>query len=114
MFFDTDFLQNEEIRLVLEKTVEADPAKNWLPAYHFAICGPDGVKMGTCDLRIGHRSALPGASPRREGVPAALRAGAAARVRVRRHHLRPGQLALPENLRVRGRGAAGDRGAAGG
>ena len=54
MFFDTDFLQNKEIRLILEKTVEADPAKNWLPAYHFAICSPDGVKMGTCDLRVGH------------------------------------------------------------
>ena len=54
MFFDTDFLQNKETRLILEKTVEADPAKNWLPAYHFAICSPDGVKMGACDLRIGH------------------------------------------------------------
>ena len=54
MFFDTDFLKNGEIHLVLEKTVDADPAKNWLPAYHFAICGPDGTKMGGCDLRVGH------------------------------------------------------------
>ena len=37
-FLDTAFLKDEEIRLVLEKTVEADPAKDWLPAYHFAIC----------------------------------------------------------------------------
>lgn len=53
-FLDTDFLKTDEIQLVLEKTVEADPAKNWLPAYHFAICDPEGVKMGVCDLRIGH------------------------------------------------------------
>ena len=53
-FLDTDFLKTGEIQLVLEKTVEADPAKNWLPAYHFAICDPEGVKMGVCDLRIGH------------------------------------------------------------
>ena len=58
MFLDTDFLKNEEIRLVLEKTVEADPAKNWLPAYHFAICNPEGVKMGVCDLRIGHNESV--------------------------------------------------------
>lgn len=53
-FLDTGFLKNEEIQLVLEKTVEADPARNWLPAYHFAICSLDGVKLGGCDLRIGH------------------------------------------------------------
>ena len=58
MFFNTDFLRNEEIRLVLEKTAEADPAKNWLPAYHFAICDPNGVKMGVCDLRIGHNESV--------------------------------------------------------
>lgn len=53
-FLDTDFLKTGEIQLVLEKTVEADPAKNWLPAYHFAICDMEGVKMGVCDLRVGH------------------------------------------------------------
>ena len=58
MFLDTDFLKSEEIQLVLEKTVEADPAKNWLPAYHFAICGADSVKMGVCDLRIGHNESV--------------------------------------------------------
>jgi len=57
-FLDTGFLKNDEIQLVLEKTVDADPVKNWLPAYHFAICGPDGVKMGACDLRIGHNENL--------------------------------------------------------
>ena len=58
MFLDTDFLRNEEIRLVLEKTVEAAPERNWLPAYHFAICDLDGVKMGACDLRIGHNESV--------------------------------------------------------
>lgn len=58
MFFDTSFLKNHEIQLILEKTVEADPAKNWLPAYHFGICGLDGTRMGTCDLRIGHNQSV--------------------------------------------------------
>lgn len=57
-FLDTSFLKSEEIRLVLEKTVEADPAKDWLPAYHFAICDLNGVKMGACDLRIGHNESV--------------------------------------------------------
>lgn len=57
-FLDTGFLKNEEIRLVLEKTVDADPAKNWLPAYHFAICDLAGTEMGGCDLRIGHNESV--------------------------------------------------------
>ena len=57
-FLDTAFLKDEEIRLVLEKTVEADPAKDWLPAYHFAICDLAGTKMGACDLRIGHNEGV--------------------------------------------------------
>lgn len=54
MFLDTSFLRDGEIQLLLEKTVEADEAKGWLPAYHFAICDGIGVKMGVCDLRVGH------------------------------------------------------------
>lgn len=54
MFLDTSFLRNEELQLMLEKTVEADGKRGWLPAYHFAICDKIGVKMGGCDLRIGH------------------------------------------------------------
>jgi len=54
----TDFLRNEEIVLRLEKTVPGDPSKNWVPAYHFAICAPDGTRMGTCDLRIGYNESL--------------------------------------------------------
>lgn len=58
MFVDTTFLKNEEIRLVLEKTVEGNEEKGWVPAYHFFICDPNGTKMGTCDLRIGHNEKL--------------------------------------------------------
>lgn len=58
MFLNTDFLTDEEIKLVLEKTVDANPEKNWVPAYHFAICDHNGTKLGTCDLRIGHNDGL--------------------------------------------------------
>ena len=48
MFIDTAFLRNDEINLVLEKTVDGDNKKGWVPAYHFAICNHDGIKMGVC------------------------------------------------------------------
>ncbi|WP_349945130.1 GNAT family N-acetyltransferase [Lacrimispora sp. BS-2] len=54
MFIDTDFLRSDEIFLKLEKTVEGNADKDWLPAYHFDICDKCGTKMGECDLRIGH------------------------------------------------------------
>ena len=58
MFLDTEFLKNEEIQLVLEKTVDGDEKRNWVPAYHFFICNLDGIKMGACDLRIGYNDNL--------------------------------------------------------
>lgn len=58
MFINTEFLKNSEIQLVLERTVEGDEAKGWVPAYHFAICNDKGIKMGVCDLRIGHNDKL--------------------------------------------------------
>lgn len=58
MFFDTDFLKNEEIQLILERTADGDPVKNWVPAYYFDICDSNGIKMGVCDLRIGHNDML--------------------------------------------------------
>ena len=58
MFLNTDFLKSEEIRLELEKTVDGDPKKDWVPAYHFAIVNSEGVKVGGCDLRIGHNDKL--------------------------------------------------------
>lgn len=54
MFLDTSFLENDEIKLCLKKTVEGDPEKEWLPAYHFAVCNKNGQEMGDCDLRVGH------------------------------------------------------------
>lgn len=54
MFLNTDFLRSDTLVLRLDHTVDADPARDWLPAYHFLICAPDGTQMGKCDLRIGH------------------------------------------------------------
>lgn len=58
MFLNTDFLRNEEIFLQLDHTVDGDPAKEWLPAYHFSICTADGTAVGHCDLRIGYHIKL--------------------------------------------------------
>ncbi len=55
MFLDTNFLESDEIKLILEKTTEADPVKNWVPAYHFLICDRQGTIMGRCALRIGYK-----------------------------------------------------------
>lgn len=54
MFINTDFLRNDEIFLGLDKTVDGIKEKDWLPTYHFNICNKHGIKMGVCDLRIGH------------------------------------------------------------
>ncbi len=55
IFLDTDWLENDEIKLVLEKTVDAGKDA-WLPTYCFAIYEKRNVKIkiGVCDLRIGH------------------------------------------------------------
>ena len=54
MFLDVSDLKTEEIFLRLAKTGEANPEKQWVPAYYFDICLTDGTKIGCCDLRIGH------------------------------------------------------------
>lgn len=54
MFFDTSFLKDEEISLVLERTAAANLKRGWVPAYYFAICNKDGAKIGECDLSVGH------------------------------------------------------------
>ena len=54
MFLDTSGLRDEAICLRLDHTSEARPDIRWLPAYYFDICLPDGTKVGTCDLRVGH------------------------------------------------------------
>ena len=57
-FLNTDHLKSDEISLRLVRTTEADPAKGWSPAYHFAICDLQGNEVGNCDLRIGHTQNL--------------------------------------------------------
>lgn len=58
MFLNTDWMKTDEITLRLDRTAEGDPARNWVPAYHFSICLPDGTPAGKCDLRIGHNRKL--------------------------------------------------------
>ena len=54
MFFDTTGLREAGLVLRLDHTSPARPERNWLPAYYFDICLPDGTAIGRCDLRIGH------------------------------------------------------------
>ena len=57
-FFPADDLRDNEIFLRLDRTCEAQPEKDWVPAYYFSICLPDGTRIGQCDLRIGHNDRL--------------------------------------------------------
>ena len=57
-FFDTMSLEDGEIKLVLDRTADADPVKGWVPAYYFVICSASGVRMGECDLRVGQNEGL--------------------------------------------------------
>ena len=57
-FLDTSFLENDEIKLVLERVTQGDPVKNRVPAYYFRICDKQGHIMGRCDLRIGYNDGL--------------------------------------------------------
>ena len=57
-FLDTDFLQNEEIKLIVDRLSEGNSERNWVPAYHFHICDLQGNIMGFCDLRIGYTDGL--------------------------------------------------------
>lgn len=58
MFYDTNDLRTDELFLELEKTTQAQPEKQFVPAYHFYICLPDGTRIGKCALRIGHNEKL--------------------------------------------------------
>lgn len=53
-FFSVEDLNDGEIFLKLRKTCGEKPEKRWLPAYYFDICRADGIKIGVCDLRVGH------------------------------------------------------------
>ena len=57
-FYPTDDLRGDGVFLRLDRTCEGQPEKNWVPAYYFDICLPDGTKAGWCDLRIGHNDRL--------------------------------------------------------
>lgn len=57
-FFNTDFLESEEIKLIVNRLAEGNPKKNYVPAYHFNICDLNGNIMGYCDLRIGYNDNL--------------------------------------------------------
>lgn len=49
-FLNTDFLQDEEIKLVVDRLDEGNPERNWVPAYYFHICDLHGNIVGACDL----------------------------------------------------------------
>ncbi len=53
-FLDCSGLSDGEIRLRLDCTSPGDPDREWVPAYYFSICSMDGIRMGTCDLRVGY------------------------------------------------------------
>ena len=57
-FLNTDFLVNEEIKLVVKRLAEGNPERNWVSAYLFHICDLNGNVMGACDLRIGYTEGL--------------------------------------------------------
>lgn len=57
-FLNTDYLENEDIKLIVERLADGNPERNWVPAYHFHICDLHGNIMGTCDLRIGYTDGL--------------------------------------------------------
>ncbi|HJC23405.1 MAG TPA: GNAT family N-acetyltransferase [Candidatus Eisenbergiella merdavium] len=57
-FLNTDFLENEEIKLIVDRLTEGNPERNWVPAYHFHICDLHGNIMGACNLRIGYTDGL--------------------------------------------------------
>jgi predicted acetyltransferase len=52
-------LCDDEICLLLNKEVSADPSKGWLQAYHFDILMKhDRQKIGSIDLRIGYTTSV--------------------------------------------------------
>ncbi|MCR5376391.1 MAG: GNAT family N-acetyltransferase [Lachnospiraceae bacterium] len=57
-FCDVSDLKSDEIFLRVAGLCEAQPEKQFVPAYHFEICLSDGTKIGKCDLRIGHNDKL--------------------------------------------------------
>jgi len=55
MFFNTDFLRNDEIFLDLQETREGDPAKQLVDSYSFRIClSSNNTEVGGCSFRVGN------------------------------------------------------------
>lgn len=50
---NTDFLESEEIKLIVDRLDVGNSETNRVPAYHFHICDLRDNIMGACDLRIG-------------------------------------------------------------
>lgn len=57
-FYDTADLTDGQIMLRVRRMNDALPEKQFVPAYYFDICLPDGQRVGECDLRIGHSAKL--------------------------------------------------------
>lgn len=53
-----DFLRTEEISLRQIELAEDDPQRKWDPAFHFDILDRTGVRVGGCNLRLGHSEVL--------------------------------------------------------
>ncbi len=57
VFRDPGPLADAELTLVLEYRSPANPARGWIPAYHFSL-RVDGQRVGGIELRVGHGAAL--------------------------------------------------------
>ena len=47
-------LENEQVRLTLDKTVPANPERGLVPYYHYRICLPDNTDAGHINFRLGN------------------------------------------------------------
>ena len=57
-FFDISDKKCDGVSLQLDRISPEDPARGWVPAYHFFIIDENGERVGFCDLRIGHSEGL--------------------------------------------------------
>jgi len=59
MFYNTDFLKNDEIFLRLDNTVKGNPEKQLVDYYNLKIClSSDGTEVGLCNFRVGNTQRL--------------------------------------------------------
>ena len=55
-FYDVSDLRTQETYLKLNKTCDAVPDKQWVPAYYFDVFLFNETKIGYRDLRIGYNA----------------------------------------------------------